>query len=97
MFKPVSKLLLLALWSSAHAARPWSVTFGSCAFSGDFDGAPLVRSGSCPTRDGWLNLDRKGNEDLIVDEMECVDKIHLQVWGGERRTVTVLRSRCHTL
>jgi hypothetical protein len=45
-------LLLLALLSSAHAARPWSVEFGGCAFSGDYDGAPLVRSGSCPTTDG---------------------------------------------
>ncbi len=55
--KHVSKLLLLlALLSSAHAARPWSVTFGSCVFSGDLDGAPLVRSGSCPTQDGVLDL-----------------------------------------
>ena len=53
-------LLLLALLSSAHAARPWSVEFGGCAFSGDYDGAPLVRSGSCPTKDGALDLFGKG-------------------------------------
>jgi len=53
-------LLLLALLSSAHAARPWSVEFGGCAFSGDYDGAPLVRSGSCPTTDGALDLHGKG-------------------------------------
>jgi hypothetical protein len=35
-------LLLLALLSSAHAAKPWSVAFGGCAFSGDYDGAPLI-------------------------------------------------------
>ena len=60
MFKPVSKLLLLALWSSAHAARPWSVTYGGCVFSGDLDGAPLVRAGSCPTQTGVLYLNDKG-------------------------------------
>ncbi len=56
--KHVSKLLLLlALLSSAHAARPWSVEFGECTFSGDYDGAPLARSGSCPTMDDELYLD----------------------------------------
>ncbi len=58
--KHVSKLLLLlALLSSTHAARPWSVPFGSCVFSGDYDGAPLVRSGSCPTQamGPWGDLD----------------------------------------
>jgi hypothetical protein len=59
--KHVSKLLLLlALLSSAHAARPWSVEFGGCAFSGDYDGASLVRSGSCPTTGGELSLVFKG-------------------------------------
>ena len=60
--KHVSKLLLLvALLSSAHAARPWSVTYGGCVFSGDLDGAPLVRSGSCPTAAlGVLSLSNKG-------------------------------------
>jgi len=59
--KYVSKLLLLlALLSSAHAARPWSVEFGGCAFSGDSDGAPLVRSGSCPTTGCTLSLRDRG-------------------------------------
>jgi len=59
--KHVSKLLLLlALLSSAHAARPWSVQFGGCVFSGDYDGAPLERSGSCPTRGGALMLRKAG-------------------------------------
>ena len=30
----------------------WTVTFGGCSFSGNYDGAPLVRSGSCPTQGG---------------------------------------------
>ncbi len=59
--KRVSKLLLLvALLSSSHAARPWSVTYGGCVFSGDLDGAPLVRSGSCPTQGGTLDLGNYG-------------------------------------
>jgi hypothetical protein len=59
--KYVSKLLLLlALLSSAHAARPWSVQFGGCVFSGDYDGAPLERSGSCPTQAGGLDLRNRG-------------------------------------
>jgi hypothetical protein len=65
--KHVSKLLLLlALLRSAHA-RPWSVTFGSCVFSGDLDGAPLVRSGSCPTQDGLLDLSRKSITSVKID------------------------------
>ena len=59
--KHVSKLLLLlALLSSAHAASPWSVQFGGCVFSGDRDGAPLVRSGYCPTVSGSLDLSYRG-------------------------------------
>ena len=39
---------------------PWSVTFGGCTFSGDYNGAPLERSGSCPTQSGDLYLYHKG-------------------------------------
>ncbi len=39
---------------------PWTVAFGNCTFSGDYAGAPLVRTGSCPTRGGLLNLKSKG-------------------------------------
>ena len=53
--------LVLALSvSSARAARPWSVQFGGCVFSGDYDGAPLERSGSCPTQAGTLDLGSRG-------------------------------------
>ena len=38
---------------------PWSVTFGGCTFSGDYNGAPLERSGSCPTQSGSLDLRKK--------------------------------------
>ena len=39
---------------------PWSVTYGGCSFSGDYNGAPLERSGSCPTQSGYLQLINKG-------------------------------------
>ncbi len=29
-----------------RSANPWTVEFGGCTFSGDYDGAPLVRTGS---------------------------------------------------
>ena len=57
----MSKLLLiLALCLSSALAAPWSVSFGGCTFSGDTSGAPLERSGSCPTQSGGLYLNYKG-------------------------------------
>jgi hypothetical protein len=50
--------LLAASWSAS--ALPWTVGFGECTFSGDYDGAPLVPSGSCPTQGGTLELSSKG-------------------------------------
>jgi hypothetical protein len=35
---------------------PWTVASGNCSFSGDYAGAPLVRTGSCPTQAGMLDL-----------------------------------------
>ena len=49
-------LLLLALCLGSALAAPWSKTFGGCTFSGDTSGAPLERSGSCPTQSGELWL-----------------------------------------
>jgi hypothetical protein len=53
-------LLGLLAASRSASALPWTVSFGGCIFSGDYDGAPLVRSGSCPTLDGVLDLSRRG-------------------------------------
>ena len=39
---------------------PWTVAFGGCTFSGDYAGAQLVRSGSCPAQGGTLNLQNMG-------------------------------------
>jgi hypothetical protein len=35
---------------------PWKVTFGDCEFTGNADGAPLVRRGTCPDAEGSLDL-----------------------------------------
>ena len=53
-------LLGLLAASRSASALPWTVGFGACTFSGNTDGAPLVRSGSCPTQGGGLNLEFKG-------------------------------------
>jgi hypothetical protein len=42
-----------------RAARPWSWTCGGCVFSGDYDGAPLARTGSCATDCTVLDLRNK--------------------------------------
>ncbi len=47
--------VLLATSRGAFAA-PWTVVFGSCTFSGNYDGAPLARTGSCPTHGHALAL-----------------------------------------
>ena len=39
---------------------PWIVRFGDCTFSGDYNGAPLECSGSCPSQSGELVLNNKG-------------------------------------
>jgi Ca2+-binding EF-hand superfamily protein len=44
----VIALVLLAAVPKGASGRPWNVTFGGCVFTGDTDGAPLVRQGSCP-------------------------------------------------
>ena len=35
---------------------PWAVTCGGCTFSGNYDGAPLARTGSCATDCTELDL-----------------------------------------
>ena len=52
---------LALLPATARAARPWTVQFGQwCTFSGDYDGAPVARSGTCPAATGMLELSGKG-------------------------------------
>ncbi len=49
---------------------PWTVAFGNCSFSGDYAGAPLVRTGSCPTRGGALNLRGKSITSVQPDAFQ---------------------------
>jgi hypothetical protein len=52
-------VLLAAAPPKGASARPWNVTFGGCVFTGDTDGSPLVRQGSCPDEAGRLDLSHK--------------------------------------
>ena len=58
--KPTPAIALVAAAAVAptpvRAARPWSRTCGGCVFSGDYDGAPLARTGSCATDCTSLDL-----------------------------------------
>jgi hypothetical protein len=42
------------------------VAFGGCSFSGDYAGAPLVRTGECPFQSGSLELEGKGITSVSV-------------------------------
>jgi hypothetical protein len=45
---------------------PWKVTFGGCVFTGNSDGAPLVRTGSCPDAEGALDLQYRNITEVPV-------------------------------
>jgi hypothetical protein len=51
-------------------SQPWTVAFGGCSFSGDYAGAPLVRTGSCPTEAGALYLGGKGITSVQPDAFQ---------------------------
>jgi Leucine-rich repeat (LRR) protein len=86
--KYVSKLLLLlALLSSALAARPWIVKFGGCVFSGDRDGAALERSGYCPTASGLLDLSYKGITSVKMDSFAGLNGCTSLTLGGNAISV----------
>jgi hypothetical protein len=72
-----SLLALLGLLAASRSASalPWTVGFGGCSFSGDSDGAPLVRSGSCPTQGGSLNLSNKGITSVLADAFAGMTKM----------------------
>ena len=46
---------------------PWSFDFFGCTLSGNYDGAPLVVSGSCPSATGTLNLSGRGITQVAAD------------------------------
>jgi hypothetical protein len=52
------------------SSETWTTSFGGCTFSGNYAGAPLVRTGSCPTQGGTLNLDSKGITSVPPDAFQ---------------------------
>ena len=56
-------------------SQTWTLAFGGCTFSGDYAGAPLVRTGSCPTQGGYLDLQRKGITSVQPDAFEGMSQI----------------------
>jgi hypothetical protein len=54
---------------------PWTVDFGNCTFSGDYAGAPLVRTGSCPAQGGNLFLGLKGITAVQPDAFQGMPKM----------------------
>jgi hypothetical protein len=46
--------------ASTACSNDWTLNYGGCIFSGNVNGAPLVREGSCPTATGTLVLSSLG-------------------------------------
>ncbi len=59
----------------ANQPNPWTVSFGNCTFSGDYSGAPLVRTGSCPTQAGSLDLQSKGIRSVPPDAFQGMSRM----------------------
>jgi hypothetical protein len=75
-----SLLALLGLLAASRSASalpvgPWALAFGGCKFSGDYAGAPLVRSGTCPTQGGRLDLSGKGITSVLPEAFEGMPKM----------------------
>ncbi len=54
---------------------PWTVAFGNCTFSGNFKGAPLVRTGVCPGFSGGLNLAARAITSVQPDAFAGLQKM----------------------
>jgi hypothetical protein len=54
---------------------PWKVTFGDCEFTGNTDGAPLVRKGSCPDAEGALDLQFRNITVVPVTAFQSMGKM----------------------
>jgi hypothetical protein len=54
---------------------PWTVALGGCSFSGNYAGAPLVRTGSCPTENGFLSLDNMGITSVSADTFQGMSQM----------------------
>ena len=68
-------LAVLLTLSRGASAELWKVVFGGCTFSGNTDGAPLVRKGSCPTENGILELTHKGITSALPDAFQGMSQM----------------------
>ena len=57
------------------ASIPWTASFGGCSFSGDYAGAPLVRTGSCPKQNGILDLNNRGITSVPADAFQGMSQM----------------------
>jgi hypothetical protein len=71
----VIALVLLVAVPKGAAGRPWNVTFGGCVFTGDTDGSPLVRQGSCPDQAGLLDLSHKNITVVPGTAFRCMTQL----------------------
>ena len=78
---PISAKYALLLGSGRYqgpvtcTSIPWTVAFGGCTFSGDYAGAPLVRTGSCSAQGGNLDLQGKGIASVQPDVFKGMPKM----------------------
>ena len=63
---------------------PWKVTFGDCEFTGNTDGAPLVRTGSCPDAEGSLDLEYRNITEVQVNAFEGMGNMTKLYLEGNR-------------
>jgi hypothetical protein len=71
---------------------PWTLAFGGCSFNGDHAGAPLVRSGSCPTQAGTLDLSSKGITSVPPEAFANMTKM---AWVPWTRRASLLEHEWH--
>ena len=63
---------------------PWSVTCGGCEFSGNYDGAPLARTGSCATDCTELDLSYRAITSMPGDPFADMGALEtLRLWGND--------------
>ncbi len=60
---------------ASTSTTSWTVSFGGCTFTGDYAGAPLVRTGSCPARPDTLDLSSKGITSVQPDAFQGLSKM----------------------
>lgn len=86
-FSKVTLLLCILLVASpAVSSAPWAVSFGGCTFSGDTNGAPLFREGSCSSTDGTLSLSSKGISSIHFYAFEGITRVSFLHLHGNQLT-----------